>query len=63
MAKPIETATNQELASIMQVISVGKDTRYDKRLSDKPYSIISKAEQVFLKTVLNEASKRLSGKN
>ena len=63
MAKKIQGATNKELADIMKVVSVGKCRHYCKGETitiDENISVIGKQDQEFLKSVLREASKRLS---
>ena len=60
--KKLEDATLTELTGIMNVTSVGLDTHTNKGkvvTIDENVSVISKAEQDFLKSVLREARRRL----
>ena len=60
--KKIEEATLEELAGVMNVTSVGRDQRFNKGdviTIDENISVITTAEQKFLKSVLREARKRL----
>lgn len=60
--KKIEDATLEDLAGIMNVTSVGVDSRFNMGQEitiDESISVITTDQQKFLKSVLREARKRL----